>query len=399
MTTVLNARPANTTTPSGAWSIDTSRGQLITRVSREWASRPDDQRYLNLADLDDALRARAQACRDVTVAADRLSIDARLDDSDSLMVRLPDGRLANPSHWAFGQLAQQAGAPAGYLRTLPAPIAGIALQYGLAQQRDAVKFQTFERDGDVQLRSVTGPDYGRILDHRLVAAVRKIAGTGTGETRWKIPGCIDWKTKTYNPHVDITKETTTLYASDRDVFLFLVDDLNPIQAGRLPDGSPDLFFRGFFAWNSEVGSRTLGVATFYLRGVCQNRCLWGVEQFREIRVRHTKNAADRFAYQVAPALRAYAESSPQPFIAAMAKARAKVVAQTDDEGVEFLQRQKFTQPQAQRILETVFREEGHPARTLYDMVQGITALARTRPHQDDRLALETRAKSLIDRAA
>jgi len=43
------------------------------------------------------------------------------------------------------------------------------------------------------------------------------------------------------------------------VFLFLVHDLNPIEAGRLPDGSPDLYFRGFYCWNSEVGAKTLGV--------------------------------------------------------------------------------------------------------------------------------------------
>jgi len=58
---------------------------------------------------------------------------------------------------------------------------------------------------------------------------------------------------TYNPLVDITRDTTTLYASDRDVFLFLVDDAYPIGAGRLPNGDPDPFFRGFYAWNSEVG--------------------------------------------------------------------------------------------------------------------------------------------------
>src|SRR5215204_6120785 len=63
---------------------------------------------------------------------------------------------------------------------------------------------------------------------------------------------------TYNPRVDITAETTTLYASDRDVFAFLVDDLNPIEAGRLPDGSPDLYFRGFYAWNSEVAAAGSG---------------------------------------------------------------------------------------------------------------------------------------------
>src|SRR3954467_10248104 len=98
---------------------------------------------------------------------------------------------------------------------------------------------------------------------------------------------------TYNPRVDITAETTTFYASDRDVFVFLVDDLNPIEAGRLPDGSPDLYFRGFYAWNSEVGSRTLGIASFFLRAVCQNRTLWGVEQFEELTIRHSKYAASR----------------------------------------------------------------------------------------------------------
>ena len=81
--------------------------------------------------------------------------------------------------------------------------------------------------------------------------MQRIAGNGTGDTRWKVPGVLDWSTWRYNPRVDVTKDTTTLYASDRDVFLFLVDDLNPIEAGRLPDGAPDLYFRGFYCWNSR----------------------------------------------------------------------------------------------------------------------------------------------------
>ena len=108
---------------------------------------------------------------------------------------------------------------------------------------------------------------------------QRIAGNGTGDTRWKVPGVLDWSTGVYNPDVEISRDTTTLYASDRDVFLFLVDDHNPIEAGKLPDGSPDLYFRGFYCWNSEVGAKTLGMASFYLRAVCQNRNLWGVEDF------------------------------------------------------------------------------------------------------------------------
>jgi hypothetical protein len=41
------------------------------------------------------------------------------------------------------------------------------------------------------------------------------------------------------------QDATTLYASDRDASLFLVDYLNPIEGGRPPDGSPDLCFRSF----------------------------------------------------------------------------------------------------------------------------------------------------------
>ncbi len=154
---------------------------------------------------------------------------------------------------------------------------------------ELVKAYTTE-EGRTELRAVTGPDYGRIHDHELVEAVMRIAGDGTGDTRWKVPGVLDWGTMRHNPDVDVTAETTTLYASDRDVFLFLCDDLNPIEAGRLPSGEPDLYFRGFYCWNSEVGSRTLGIASFYLRAVCQNRNLWGTESFEEITIRHSATA-------------------------------------------------------------------------------------------------------------
>ena len=76
-------------------------------------------------------------------------------------------------------------------------------------------------DGCTELRAVTGTHYGRIHDLELVDAVMRIAGKGTGDTRWKVPGVPDWSTMTCNPRVDVTAETTTLYASDRDVFLFL----------------------------------------------------------------------------------------------------------------------------------------------------------------------------------
>ncbi|MGY4305936.1 hypothetical protein ACVIJ6_003179 [Bradyrhizobium sp. USDA 4369] len=229
--------------------------------------------------------------------------------------------------------------------------------------------------------------------------MQRIAGNGTGDTRWKVPGVLDWSTGTYNPRVDISKDTTTLYASDRDVFLFLVDDLNPVEAGRLRDGSPDLYFRGFYCWNSEVGAKTLGMASFYLRAVCQNRNLWGVEDFEEIIIRHSKYASSRFAHEAAPALLNFANSSPMPFVNGIKAARERIVAHSDEDRTEFLRRRGFSKAETAKVIETVLAEEGRPPESIFDFVQGITAVARDKPHQDARLDMEAKAKKLLDRAA
>jgi hypothetical protein len=224
----------------------------------------------------------------------------------------------------------------------------------------------------------------------------RFAGNGTGDTRWKVPGVLDWGKMQYNPYVDVSKETTTLFASDRDVFLFLVDDTHPIEAGRLPNGDPDLFFRGFYCWNSEVGAKTLGIATFYLRAVCANRILWGVENFEEIKIRHSKFAAGRFAQQAEPALTHFADASPRSFVDGIRTARERIVARKDEDREAFLRKRDFSKAETTKIIERVLAEEGRPPESVFDFVNGITALARSKSHQDRRLELEGKARSLLE---
>ncbi|MCA0276198.1 MAG: DUF932 domain-containing protein [Proteobacteria bacterium] len=393
---VLDARRDTT----GGYKVDVSRGERVGRVSSEWFSRPADERYLSLSELARSVRDRADRSRARVVESALIHVEANRNNPERLALILPgtDTAIA-PTHWSFGQLASLVGAPAAYLRQLPAALAGINLQYGLTSNR-AEQIKTLETDdGRTELRAVTGPDYGRIFDAELVEAVQRIAGNGTGDTRWKVPGVLDWSTGVYNPRVDITKDTTTLYASDRDVFLFLVDDLNPIEAGRLPDGSPDLYFRGFYCWNSEVGAKTLGMASFYLRAVCQNRNLWGVEDFEEITIRHSKYAANRFAHEAAPALLNFANSSPMPFVNGIKAARERIVARTDEDRNDFLRRRGFSKAETGKIIDRVLAEEGRAPESIFDFVQGITAVARDKPHQDARLDMEAKAKKLLDRAA
>ena len=395
----MNMMAPTTRAAHAPYKVDISRGGTIGRVSSEWFSRPDDERFLSLADLYGRVRGRADSATTRVVESRAVRVEARSHEPERLSLLVPgrDDPVA-PTNWSFGQLCSLVSAPATYLRGLPAALAGINLQHGLIAHRGEQVKLLETSDGRSELRAVTGPDYGRIWDHELVAAVMKIAGNGTGDTRWKVPGVLDWGTMHYNPFVDVSRDTTTLYASDRDVFLFLVDDTHPIEAGKLANGDPDLFFRGFYCWNSEVGSKTLGIATFYLRAVCMNRNLWGVENFEEINIRHSKFAANRFAHQAEPALTHFADSSPANFITGIKTARERIVARNDDDRASFLRNRGFSKSDTSKIIATVLDEEGHPAASLYDFVQGITAVARSKPHQDDRLELEGKARKLLERA-
>ncbi|NKL02772.1 DUF932 domain-containing protein [Rhizobium leguminosarum bv. viciae] len=396
----MNATLSISSPVSSSFKVDISRGQRIGRVSSEWFSRPDDERYLSLSELHHAVKSRADHARARTVESSAIRVEATRDNVERLELIVPgDRQPIAPTHWSYGQLCSLVGAPATYMRQVPAPLAAINLQHGLLNHR-AELVKTLEMDdGRIELRAVTGPEYGRIWDHELVAAVMKIAGDGTGDTIWKVPGLLDWASMTHNPFVDISKDTTTLFASDRDVFVFLVDDTHPIEAGRLPNGEPDLFFRGFYAWNSEVGSKTLGIASFYLRAVCANRNIWGSENFEEITIRHSKFAAERFAHEAAPALTSFANSSPAAFVAGIRAARERIVARNDEDRHTFLRQRGFSKSETGRIIETVLSEEGRPPESIFDFVQGITALARDKTHQDTRLELEGKAKRLLESAS
>ena len=380
----------------GARAVDVTRGQLRGEVSRQWAMRPDDQKFLSLEDLFESVNARREASFESMISPRNLKFNADRDNADVLTIEA-DGRQIAPTHYSFGQLCGLAKAPASYIRGMHAVRAAFNLQTDMLQRAEDKPVKLYGESLDFTARAFTGPDYGRIYDADLVAAVQRFAGTGS---RWKVPGQIDWSNGTYNPYVNVTKDTTTLYASDRDVFLFLVDDTHPISIGKLANGDDDLIFRGFYCYNSEVGARSMGIATFWLRAVCQNRNLFGVEDFDELRIVHSKHGALRFAREAEPALARYASSEPTKLLAGITAARKATVAKDDEERKKFLNENlELSLKLSMRVIETVEREEGHKPESVWDMCQGLSAVARDLPHQDDRLELEKLAGKLMGRAA
>jgi len=392
--------------------IDVTKGQLVSTVSEQWAQRPDDQRFLSLSDMRGQVARWAEESTAQVFKPGQLTMHGV---GKTGMVLEADGKAMEVSHYAFDQLAEIARVPANYARRIDPALAALNLNYGLRaneQKEQAIYFRqpappAYDPDVGAPmpfqatlLRGITGPRYGRIYDRDVVDAVMKIAGNGTGDTHWKVPGTIDWTSShgvSYNPQVDITKQNTTLYASDRDIFLFLVDDMNPIEVGKLASGAPDLMFRGFYVWNSEVGDKTFGVATMYLRGVCQNRNLWGVEGFNEVTFRHTAGAPERFASDAAPALETFAQSATSKLIDGVAKAKGAVVSTTDEDRLEFLAKLGFSLKQAKELIATAVAEEGQPPVSVWDHAQAITARARYEPFQESRLAMERIAGELLDK--
>lgn len=363
----------------------------VTTASRQWATRPADERFVSLTDLRDykqSIRDRSKA----HVVSSR-TIQAMPDETDSdasgMLIAGPSGNGFAPTHWSFGQIAQLAKAPAGYLRTLPAPVAADCVNYGMRFLRDVedVQILTYQ-NGSAQITAATGPGYGRIWDAQIANQLVQRFGDGVHDTDWRVPG-------EFGHAVNVTKENTTLYASDRDMFVFLADEKNRIDMPNRRNGQPGSLARGFFLWNSEVGSTSIGAAFFLFDYVCCNRIVWGAEQFKEIRLRHTKGAPDRWLEEITPVLIEYSEASAGPVLETIQAAQAKKLS---DDKADFLAK-RFTAKLANAANAAHEREEGRPIETMWDAVTGMTAYAKTLPFQDERVAIEREAGKLLSLAA
>lgn len=355
----------------------------LTAASRQWMSRPADERFLSLLDMQDHfdnVRAHSRGA----VVSSRVVDFVPQADHKGLVIRGAKGVEYAPTHHAFNQLASLVKAPAAFLRTLPAELTADILnyQYKLARTPEDVGLLLYKNGGDPTLRAATGPRYGRIWNADIVEALVSHFGDGiTGDFR--VPG-------EFGVKVDVTKENTTLYAGDRDMFVFLADEVNRIEIPNRRNGESGTLARGFFVWNSEVGATTFGVSTFLFDYACKNRIVWGAQDIQEIRIRHTASAPDRYLEEIAPALRSYARSSTKSITDGIAAARAARVANVDD----FLAGRFGAR--AVSVLQQIHQlEEGRPIETLWDVATAVTARARSIEWQDERVEMEREAGKVL----
>jgi hypothetical protein len=355
-------------------------------INKEWQNRPSDQRFLTVPELHVYNESKRAASRQRGVALDHLRVRA-LDDGDLALVDPEKGTGAVLTHWAFGQLAGAAKAPAGYLRTLPAELAQIPLQYSLEQQREDAKLllrhaQANGGAGRWSVEAITSDTYSRIYDAELTSAILEHLDLEA----WKVPAASYAATD--------PKKATTLYASDRDCFVCLVDDQHPIE---VPGTSGvETLFRGLIARNSEVGAAAFEVTAFLYRRICDNRIIWGGREVRSLKIRHTSGGPMRYLREARPAIQRYLTASTDETVAMVRQARAIEVGRSEKEAKSWLKARGFTQGESRRAIELAAAEPGANPRSVWSLVQGLTAQAHEVPFGDERLDLERRAARLLD---
>jgi hypothetical protein len=352
----------------------------LFKASRQWAERPPDQRFQSL----DELHAVCAGYRGVaaTATVPYRALKAVPQGQDVILENGNSGAQGQLTHWAFGQLCQRAGAPASYLRELPATLAAECLNTGLHARPDDDQAQVLVHrpNGTRLIRAFTSTDYTRIWNSDVTERLGRLAERGS----WRpAPAAMDG--------------SRGLYASDHDMFAFLVDNGRRVFE-KLPGGG---LSRGFFVWNSEVGAASFGVCTFLYEYVCGNHIVWGAKGVRELRVRHVGDADNRAFHELSGQLRIYAESSASEDEARIQRATTFSLGRDKEEVLDRVFGLRVPQLSRKRTDEAYQLAEAHAdwygdPRTAWGIANGITELAKALPYTDDRVALDRAAGKVLE---
>jgi hypothetical protein len=358
----------------------------LERASTEWSNRPADQRFKSLAELHAAVchhKSVAVEATNVQMKSLRVISESRADGAplDKPLLVSPNGRAASFTHHSFGQMCRRIGAPASYLRELPVALVAANLNEGLQKIEPRENGEgdnlLFSQNGDLVLRAALSPSYTRIwncdVTSRLIALTEKSP---------------EWQ-----PAPEAFDGSRGLYASDKDMFAFMVDSDRRIFE-TLPGGG---LGRGFFVSNSEVGDASFRLTTFLYEYVCGNHRVWGATGVQDLRIPHIGSADTRAFAKLTVELRKYADSSATDEEAKIESMRRMELGATKDEVLDAVFNLGVTRRMATTTLALAEKSEdryGNP-RSVWAFTGALTEIARDLPNADERVALERQAGKIM----
>lgn len=355
--------------------------ELFT-AHHQWAQRPDDERFSSLKQLHAACKGYAETSKEATVPWNTLAAVPAMKEENIAVVGSTNKR-ATVSHWAFGQLAARAAAPASYLRTLPTTLACTLINHGLQGREDGDREAQLllHTNGGLVLRALTTEVYERFWNWEIAERLMELA------ERFNLKPAVP----TFR---SFGKEQPALYASDHDMYVFLMDKDRNIG------GSAAGLFRGLIVTNSEVGAGAISMMRFLFCDLCGNHIIWGAKEVTEMRIVHKGSVRERFG-KFSVNVREYLNSSTSDEEAMVSGSRRFVIASTKEDVLEKL----FSNRRiglGKKVLEASYdavkpEEDGSP-NTAWGIVQGLTRHSQTVPYADERTRLDKAGRNILQMA-
>ena len=392
----------------------------LFQAHQQWATRPADERFWDLAEMEAVTRQYAELATEER--GSWKDVRAVAIDSD-LRIEKANGTLKTfvPTHHAFGQICQHAEAPTAYLRKLPAELAAVNLNYGIQQagEGSGTQFLVHPGNGLPVIRGATSARYDRIWNFEIVQRLLNLhAGwrnpparpVRDGDTRTRIATAED-AAASLQGGLGIREGDVIgpagLYASDHDMFAFLVNVERVIE-----DGTGTPLMRGFIIRNSEVGGESLLFMRFLFEGPCGNHIIWGARGVEEYSVRHVGRNASQAWGEIVANMRAITDEESEEDEAKIQQAR-EIRLGTDKESaldtiVKLCRMESLTNLPRKRLEEAynasqaaflgepgaAVRNYGDP-RSPWALVNALTELSQKYTWADARHAIDRDAGKLL----
>lgn len=383
---------------------------MKTNLANEnWRARPADERESTMA----ATHERAASMERVSFESEPIPYSSlRVIPAASgrnLLLTTPHGSEAEMSHCAAGQLAARAGAPVGYLRTLPVQLAAECLTASLrtralGEESDedggSAVLYVAERERQLPvLRALTSARYSRLSNARVAAACAELEARG-----WVLP--LGWAPPGFTGETriataeDVAKLPTRVvpgdtiapsgaYLSNEDLFVFLVHPSRTVRTG--PN---TIALRGVIIGNNVVGGGTFFLQTFLLELVCGNHNLIGAHSFTEVRRRHVGSGITLTLEDGTRRVLEYAEASPALEEARVSSLRGLLLGDSQEDVIGKLAARSIAPARtltAAWITAEQAQQEGRgygDPRTAWALGNGLTQLARDTNPTNRRMRLE-----------
>ena len=333
----------------------------LMRASRELFRRTPDETFPSMEVFDQHFRWQREQSAEIwqpprafstrPTAGGRLMLDAGNDGAYEM------------NDWSFGQLCRLSGVAKETVNRLSPDTATRVFTETLPQGQKPL--QLFTLGG--QLRSIHAASYTRLHNAELLDVVNEVASD-------------------FQPPPAGLGGATGLYGGEQDMFCFLIDPAGWTEI----DGEP--FAPGFFLWNSEVGSRSIGIETFWFQAICANHIVWDATEIVEFSRKHTTNVHEALD-EIRRAIEMLVHKRDERrdgFVKAVKNAMETRLGDDAEEVQKVLSQHGVARGLAK---EAIAMAQGHF--TIFAMVDALTRIAGTIVNAGERLTVDQKAAQLL----